>query len=252
MITEGALLSAIPTGLRDPLIAEFKGITVAFMEGRWKLASLDAGRFCEVAYTILDGAVSGTFAASPAKPARFVDACRALESRPAVGVGDRSLRILIPRVLPAMYEIRNNRNVGHVGGDVSSNEMDASFVRESATWVVAELVRIFHNVTVSEAQSAVTALVERRHPLVWEMDGVRRVLSPEMTAKDRALVLLYSRPGWVGIKELESWVKYSRNFVRQVLRPLAEDLLVELDESKARVTITPLGIAHVESRVLSR
>jgi hypothetical protein len=56
MIAADKLLAALPPGLREPLIAEFKGISTAFLEGRWKLSSLDAGRFCEVVYTILDGA----------------------------------------------------------------------------------------------------------------------------------------------------------------------------------------------------
>src|SRR5688572_1617967 len=122
MINASNLLASIPCGLSAPLVEEYRGICNAFNEGRWKLAALDAGRFCEVTYSIIHGMITGTYAPTPQKPGNFVNACRALEALPPVAVGDRSLRILIPRLLPALYEVRNNRNVGHVGGDVVPNK----------------------------------------------------------------------------------------------------------------------------------
>jgi len=247
MIDPSQLLTAVPQSLRGPLIEEYRGICHAFNEGRWKLAALDAGRFCEVAYTIIHGLLSGTFAPTPEKPNNFVGACRQLESMQPVAVGDRSLRILIPRLLPALYEVRNNRNVGHVGGDVVSNKMDATLAREVSSWVVAELIRITHAVSVSDAQASVDALVERTHPLVWEMDGVKRVLAPDMKMGDRILVLLYSTPGWVPTQQLKVWMRNNNNIGR-VLAGLFDKQLIELAPDKA--TITPLGIRHVEAKLL--
>jgi hypothetical protein len=247
MINPATLLAGIPEALRTALIEEYGGICKAYNEGRWKLASLDAGRFCEVAYTIVHGAVSGTYAASAQKPANFVAACRALESMAPVALGDRSLRVLIPRLLPALYEVRNNRNVGHVGGDVVSNKMDATLVRESAAWVVAELVRIMHGVSTAEAQDAVDALVERTHPLVWEIEGVKRVLAPAMKLGDKVLLLLYSTPGWTTTAQLKIWLNNNSN-VGRVLNGLFDKSQIELRAGKA--TITPLGVQFVEQRLL--
>src|SRR3954467_740388 len=116
MIDTSAVLKTVPDGLRDPLMQSFKEIAANYVERRWEPAELNGGKFCEVVYTVLDGAISGTFAATPSKPPRMVDACRALEKLPreTTRVGDQSLRVLIPRVLPVLYEIRNNRGVGHV------------------------------------------------------------------------------------------------------------------------------------------
>jgi hypothetical protein len=250
MINASNLLGGLPPGLREPLVEEYRGITTAYLEGRWKLSALDAGRFCEVVYSILDGALTGSFATSPAKPARFPEACRALESRPPIAVGDRSIRILIPRILPGIYDIRNNRNVGHVGGDVIANKMDAAFVRDCTTWIMAELVRVFHHVSTDEAQVSVDTLVDRRSPLVWEHEGKKRVLDPNMRAKDKVLVLLHSSPSGVSAADLQSWTKYKSKFKQQVLDPLSEDLLIELDEDGLHAVITPLGIKRVESIIL--
>lgn len=247
MIDPSLLLAAIPRPLRDALIEEYRELCKAFNEGRWKLAALDGGRFCEIAYTIAQGLLSGSFATSPQKPKNFVQACRNLEVTDPAQVGDRSLRILIPRLLPCLYEVRNNRNVGHVGGDVVPNKMDATFIRESAAWLVAEFVRITHGVPTIEAQAAVDALVERTHPLVWEIGTIKRVLAPSMKISDKVLVLLYSTPGWVTKKNLRDWTRETKHLGR-VLEPLFDKQLIEIDSEL--VTITPLGAIYVESKLL--
>src|ERR1700726_3949566 len=145
MIDSTKILAGLPAGLREPLLKSYREIGANFAEHRWEPSELNGGKFCEVVYSIIDGAIAGKFAAKPSKPPDMVKACRALEGLPADKnrVGDRSLRVLIPRVLPALYEIRNNRGVGHVGGDVDPNYLDATAVYGMASRVLAELVRIF-------------------------------------------------------------------------------------------------------------
>jgi hypothetical protein len=149
-------------------------------------------------------------------------ACQALErqSPDPSRVGDRSLRVLIPRLLPVLYEIRNNRGVGHVGGDVDPNHMDAEAVQAMASWAMAELVRIFHGVKTDEAQQTVDALVERKSPLIWAVGEIKRVLDPKMSAKNQVLVLLHHSTGWVSATDLLKWVEYSNAsmFRSKVLR----------------------------------
>src|ERR1700737_523048 len=240
------LLSGIPPGLRDPLLSEYRSITSAYVRGGWKLTSLDAGRFCEIVFSILEGALTGTYPSEPRKPPRFVDACRALENRPRVSVGDYSRRLRIPRGLAGIYEIRNNRNVGHVGGDVVANKMDALFVRESTSWVLCELVRVFHAISTAEAQRAVDTLTDRQRPLVWEHEGIRRVLKPEMPAADRTLLLLYGLTSWCDVSTLAGWVKYKNNFRGQILNGLGDEAMIEFDPKGDRVVITPRGAARAE------
>ena len=254
MIDPTRLLAGLPAGLRGPLIASYQEIAANYFEHRWEPAELNGGKLSEIVFTVIEGAIQGAFAAAPSKPPNMVDACRGLEKLPAVTtrVGDRSLRILIPRVLTALYEIRNNRNVGHVGGEVDPNHLDATVVFSMASWVVAELVRIFHNVSTEEAQESVDALIERRIPLIWEVGSVRRVLDPNMPARDQTLVLLYQRSGWVPEKELFSSVEYSSSatFRARVLTALHDKRLIEYDETLAQAKISPTGSRDVEERLL--
>jgi hypothetical protein len=165
MLRTSTLLSNLPAGLRDELFSCYQEIVRNYVEHRWEPAELNGGKICEVIFTILDGAITGTFAPRALKPPKFVDACRALEMTPANSqrVGDRSLRVLVPRLLPFLYEIRNNRGVGHVGGDVNPNHEDAEAVLAMSSWLMAELVRIFHGVTLPEAQAAVDSLVQNAY-----------------------------------------------------------------------------------------
>ena len=224
------------------------------MEHRWEPSELNGGKFSEAVYSVIEGSIKDKFPTKPSKPSDMVKACRALETIPADPhrVGDRSLRILIPRVLQALYEIRNNRGVGHVGGDVDPNFLDATAVYAMASWVLAEIVRIFHAVSTKEAQEIVDELVERKHPLVWEVDGIRRVLDPQMNKTDQAFLLLYSKSGWVSEKDLFDWVEYSNSsmFRKSVLVASHNSRLIEYDQAQGRARISPLGSADVERRLL--
>lgn len=254
MVDSSKVLAGIPVSLREPLFQSYQEIVTNFAEHRWEPAELNGGKFCEIVYTIINGIITGSFPPKPSKPRNMLLACQALENEPAqpTRVGDRSLRVLIPRILPALYEIRNNRGVGHAGGDVDPNFMDATAVYGMAGWTLAEMVRIFHGITTKEAQETVDALVERKIGLVWEVEEIRRVLDPAMERGDQALVLLYSRPSWVAEQDLFVWVEYSNKtlFRRNILEPFHKNRLIEYDAKQRRVRISPLGSKRVEEDIL--
>jgi len=254
MIDPSKVLTGIPSALREPLLASYREITAYYVEGKWGPSELDGGKIAEIVYTIVSDELKGTTSAGPTKPPKMLQACQALEQIPASSTrtGDRSLRILIPRMLPVLYEVRNNRNVGHVGGDVDPNHMDATTVYTMASWLLAELIRIFHGVSTKEAQETVDALVERKSLLVWAVGNKKRVLDPKMPAKDQALVLLHQTPAWIAQKELAEWVEYSSSamFGTRVLKPLHDQRLIEWDRTAGRARISPLGVADVEKRLL--
>jgi hypothetical protein len=220
-------------------LAEFNLMTKNFAERRWTSAELSGGRFREIVYTILDGHARGSYASSPAKPPNFVDACRRLESNTGV---PRSFQILIPRLLPALYEIRNNRNVGHVGGDVDPDFMDSSAVVSISSWILAELVRVFHAVSTSEAQAIVTELAERRLPLIWQSGDIRRVLNPELPLQSQVLLLLASSATKVSADDLLKWTGYKgKSYFTRLLRRLHAERKIEFHEKTWEVELLPPG-----------
>jgi hypothetical protein len=232
-------LKDIPDGLRLPLLAEYQSIVQNFSEHRWSPAELSGARFCEVVYSILDGYASGTYPTAPSKPADFVGACRRLEQHTKV---PRSFQILIPRLLPALFEIRNNRNVGHVGGDVDPSHMDAVFVLSNCNWIMAELIRVYHRLSTSEAQRLVDALVERRVQLIWEGENMRRVLDPEMPLRGQILLFLSTPAGEVSTADLLTWTGYkNKTYFRKLLRELHDQRLIEFSADELHAHILPPG-----------
>ena len=239
-VTPATALSTLPAGLRDPLLAEYQQIVQNYFDGKWLPSELYGGRFCEIVYTILDGHAKGKYAVSTSKPSNFVQACRNLENNSGV---PRSFQILIPRLLPALYEIRNNRNVGHVGGDVDSNHMDATSVIAMANWIMAELVRVFHSLPIPDAQQLVDQLAERRVPLIWQNGDMKRVLSTRLTVPDQVLILISSCASGCLLNDLVKWTDYFKNpsYIKRIVQGHHSRRLVEFTESSDSVQILPPG-----------
>lgn len=242
-------LAQLPTQLRADLVGAFEEIIRNYAEGRWEPAELNGGKLCEAAYSVCKGLADGPLPAGASKPGNMVAACKALEQAAAV---PRSVRIQVPRMIVALYEIRNNRNVGHVGGDVDPNHMDAVCVLQMSKWIMAELIRVLHQMPADDAAELVDALVEREVPLVWKVDHKKRVLDPDLSMKDKALLLLHATAGPVAEADLVSWVEHSNPsvFRRDILRRAHAAKLIEYDQTARTATISPVGVAYVETRIL--
>lgn len=250
MITPAEVLASVPEGLRAPLIEEHRVIVQNFMEHRWLPSELSGGRFSEIVYTILDGHARGTYAAVPSKPPNFPQACQRLENN-SLPHTPRSFQILIPRMLPALYEIRNNRSVGHVGGDVNPNHMDAIAVLSMCNWVMGELVRVFHGLEVGEAQRVVDALAEIRIPAVWSDGQKKRTLQPNLKLPEQLLLLIATTLPDVSSGELLNWSEAkNKAYFRALLRRLHTQRLIEFDEVSDKILILPPGAKKVQEILL--
>lgn len=246
------ILAGVPTEYENQLFARYREIERNFRERRWEPSELNGGKLSEVAYSILRGHVDGSYPAAPSKPTNLSAACVALEKAPATY--GRSVRLLIPRILVALYDIRNSRSVGHIGGDVDPNHMDALAVLHMAKWVVAEIVRIFHDVSIQEASDLVEALSEREIALVWDTGAVRRVLNVNLSMLEKTLVLLYSEPSALSEGALLKSLEHSNSSVyrRDILRKAHKARLLEFDEATKEIRISPLGMRRVETDILPK
>lgn len=245
-------LPNLPDSLRDELIETFNKVLENYNRSHWEPAELNAGKFCEVVYTIIKGHTESNYPSRAQKPRNFVDACRSFEQLP--NTFPRSIRIQIPRLLIGLYEIRNNRNVGHVGGDVNPNYMDSTIVLHMTKWIVAELVRIFHNIDIDSATKIISKIIERIDPLIWQVDDNYRVLDNSLTMKEKTLLLLYHQSGKVPESILVQWLEYSNVsvFRRDILKNCHKSRLIEYNQSNRTAELSPLGAKLVEEKVLSK
>jgi hypothetical protein len=247
--------SILPATLRDDLLGAFNEIIKNYREHRWEPSELNGGKLCETVFTIVVGYLDGgNYPARAKKPTRFPQACLALEQKYAHVPDSRSARILIPRVMIGLYDIRNNRGVGHAGAEVDPNHMDATVVVSTSKWLVAELVRLLHVLTTAEATDIVESLIEREVSLVWAHEDTKRVLRTGLTWKEQTLVLLLTDTEPASESDLLRWLEHKSvsNYRRAVLRPMHKDRLIDYDEEKRTIRLLPPGVIAAETLVATK
>lgn len=228
------------------MVDQFTDLLSSYRKGDWEKVGLKAGKVCEIVYSILAGHIAGSFPSMPSKPSNMVTACIAFEQ--AGSSFSRSVRIQIPRILIATYELRNNRAIGHIGGEVDPNHMDAEFFLRSCKWMVAELVRVFDAVKTDDARALIDGITERTLPLIWEGDGKKRVLNPKLSHRDKALALAYSCQKGATAKQICGWAGYSNlsRYRSVIVADLHKDALIDFDDATDMVTLLPTGAKYVE------
>lgn len=247
-------LSRVPTTLRTRIIDRYGVLKRAYVNAQYDACGLRAGRFAEVMIRILQNELTGSYTPLGQQLRPVDQETAALEQLPKT-VGPDSLRVIMPRALAFLYTLRNKRGIGHEGGDVDANEIDAATCVRTADWCLSELIRVVHAVSLEEAQALLDAIAEREVPHVWAIAGVKRVLDPNLSAREQVLVLLYSDPeAAVPVEDLFAWVEYGRQdrFRASVLMPLHRARMVEFDRDTNTILLSPLGATETETTVLPK
>lgn len=245
-------LASIPPTFRQKLITAYLAVKKECAESHHDAAGMATGRLCEVIIRLLQEKIFGSSTPFGTKINNFADECRRLITAPNSS-GTESERVVIPRALVFIYTMRSKRGIGHVGGDIDANAIDIATMARVSDWIVCELIRLNHGVSLEEAQDVIDALSVRQLPVIWEVAGKKRVLRQGMRAKDQALILLYSsQDSAVLIEDLCEWIEYSNLavFKQKVIRELHRERLVEFDEESESITISPTGVSHVEENLL--
>lgn len=245
------IFPALPRIILTELEKSYDRIKKNFREGRYEPSELNGGKFCETVYRILEWYTSPnqSYASFAATINNFSQSVKKFEN---MSKFSDSVRFHIPKILDALYGIRNKRAIAHAGGDVDPNYMDAVFVVSSCDWVLAELVRLLHGITPEEAQKIVQSIITKKVPLIWDIGKVKRVLNPELSFEEKTLVLLYHEyPTPVIESEIFSWVEHSNPtvFRKTVLIPCHKRKLIEYDSTNGNVILSPLGLKFVEDDI---
>jgi hypothetical protein len=244
-------LAAVPKSLRQKLIVTYQELKAAFIEGRFESCGLRAGKFCEIAIRVLQHSLTAAYLPLADKLPNYKAQCEAIEQLSS-STGPESLRILMPRALSFLYTLRNKRGIGHVG-EIDANEIDAATCVRLADWCLTEFIRVAHKLSIEEAQALVDSIAERRVPLLWEIQGKKRILKHDLGYKPTVLLLLYSEPiNGVALEDLLAWTDNPRkdNFLRTVILPLHKTRLIEYDRENELIFISPLGNQRVEEEIL--
>jgi hypothetical protein len=239
--------AGIPTELVDELLEAFAETKRRYYRDDLRPSEIEGARFSEAVFRILEWAATGTYTALGDNLPKVPTLLGRLEQATAA---PDSVRFHIPRSLRLIYDVRNKRNVAHLADGIDPNQQDATMVVRNMEWVMAELVRLYHNVSAHEAHGIIVDLVSKEVPLIQEFDGFPRVLK-QLRASDHLLVLLY----WRGAEG--ATLDQLRDWARPPMRAQIRRTLNTLDAAKDFIhlrgdtfVLTQLGEDEVERRKL--
>ena len=238
-------LASLPSELSEALEREFSKLRDRYGRQDWEPGQLNGGKFAEAMFRYVEWRDAGTYTPL-GKQVRRKKIINRVASNTALA---ESVRLQIPDVAELIADVRNKRDVGHLRGSVSVNGMDANLVMAGASWLLAEIVRLESGVSPAEAQQMVDSLVERRVPIIEEIDGEPVVLNTKLPAKERALVLLYKKyPDRIPVKTLQHWVAYwNATRFKKLLESEAKEARVVINDVGVRLTAK--GVAFVEQYI---
>lgn len=238
--------AVFPSDLVTALMDSYIEIKSNFMIDKWEPSELNGGKFVEATIRILQQVCFGTYTPIGTSIRNTFSELQRIESSSTTILD--SYRLHIPRCLGAIYNIRNRRGVGHLSGDINPNKSDALLIITISEWILAELYRINYRIPLAEAQNLVNVLVTRKFELIFEINGIKRVLNPNLKLKDKILLLLYSENSqFLTLDNLSTNLKYkNKSYLKtKVLSELDAEMLIEMDSSD-KIYLLPPGIKYVE------
>jgi hypothetical protein len=242
-----ALASRIPTDILRNLVEEYQTLKRRFALRQFQPSELSGGRFGECVVRLVEYLQNGSFTPFGSHIHNSTAILNGISSN--ANYPD-SVRHFIPKLTRIILDVRNRRDVAHVGGEVSPNYSDAIFICHSADWILTELIRAFHNCPVEEAKRMVAAINQVQIPIVAEVDGVVRVQNTKLTATDRTLVMLYYKmPSKVRDTDLIRWLEYANpsRYKGELLSKLHGDAFIHYAQSAC--VLLPKGVAYVEKNI---
>ncbi|WP_456621982.1 MULTISPECIES: hypothetical protein [unclassified Bradyrhizobium] len=243
------LKAHFPDKLVDELLSAYQDAKHNFFLGGLRLSAVEGGRFCEAAMRMLEHATTKKFT----DLGRMVASDKLFEtlSNYPKAQFPESIRVHIPRAIRVVYDIRNKRDTAHLADDIDPNLQDATLVVSNLDWILAEFIRLYHQVSADEATKIIDDLVTRKVPVIEDFDGFLKVLNPELKVSGYVLVLLYERGSdGATFSELERWVRPPmRRNLRRTLNGMVDDAFLHENDA-ASYFLTKRGRQEVERRNL--
>ncbi len=230
------MTGGVPADLASETLDAFSEVKRRFHLGDFRPQAVDGGRFSEAVGRIFQWATTGSYTPLSSSTFKMDQAIKTAESAAPSSTATDSMRLHIPRAVRVIYDIRNRRNTAHLRDGIDPNIQDASLIVANMSWVLAELVRHYHNVPPAEAQRLIEELVSRDVPMIQEFDGFPRILK-DVQASDHFLVVLYWAGKKLTKKELVALVpEKMRSNLPRTLRQLHDRHYVHFDGEAAEIT----------------
>lgn len=220
------------------LIEAYEELITKHRSGDLEGALTKAGRFVEHALRIIESKRTGSL---PSEIKSVSETIRTLEKDTSL---PESLKILIPRALYGMiYNIRSKRDAVHVK-EIDPSGIDVAMAVSAASWVIAELLRMYHTSDEALVAQRMLALTRASIPFIEAIEGeafVGRKVSPKV---ELLLLLANSSSAGMTRKEVGLRAKCSAPAVTKGLQALDDERFIHLANSQ-KYFITSGGEKHL-------
>jgi hypothetical protein len=240
------VLPNIPSDIVDALETEFGGLESRFARRDWGPAELNGGRFAEAVLRFLEWRESGGHFTPVGTQLNRQQILNRVYNSASLPEG---LRFHVAKCSEVLLDIRNKRDVAHLGTTISVDQMDAHLVMRLAAWILAEIIREEGGLSAQAAQDIIDRLSSRRLSLIEEVGGDLVVVATELPARERALVVLYHvYPEFMNIGAVRKAVGYQHTTrFRQIILQHAKAGITYVKGDNAY--LTKKGVAWVEENI---
>ncbi|MGB0564782.1 MAG: hypothetical protein ACPGVO_23750, partial [Spirulinaceae cyanobacterium] len=217
-----------------------------FFFERFRPSELNAGRFSECTLRIVQFLDIGV----------YTDFDQSLNTNTIINHAEsntslpQGIRFFIPRLTRVLLDIRNKRDVAHVGSEISPNYSDSLFVCHAADWILIELIRNYHTNSIDEARTIIDSISDTKIPIVADVDGFLRVQNTQLKTDQKTLILLYYKhPQKVSDKDLLAWLKYTNasRYRKEILKKLDSEALIHYQDGVC--SLLPKGTIYIEKNI---
>lgn len=135
-VSHGFASAGLPQELIDELLEAFIEARRHFYRGDLRPSEIEGARFSGSIFRILQWDTTGGSYTPLGKTLPSID--KMMDSLLNANAVD-SVRVHIPLTLRLIYDVRNKRDVAHLGDGIDPNQQDATLVVNNMDWVMAEL-----------------------------------------------------------------------------------------------------------------
>lgn len=244
------LESTFDKSIADKLVSYYQDVVDKYFQCNWAECIVASGKFSESMRRALDLKLFGAYTEFNKGLSHF-DANQ-LSKYENQKNAHKSFRILIPRAIKVISDIRNERGGVHAS-NTPSDEIDAILVLYSVKWVLAEVVKIKSNLPPNETKILIETIAKRLIPLIWDNGDITKVMDKRVGVKDKILLLLNHLNEPKTRSQLYKKVEYSnKTYFNKYIKELHKSLLIHHCTDSDLCTISPKGKAKAEEIMIKR
>lgn len=237
----------MPSDIVTHLLEEYLDIKKNLVFRKFRPSELNGGRFAECVLRLIQHLDKPPYTPFRTSLGHSDGIIRSVEQNTTL---HESIRFFIPRLARILLDVRNRRDVAHVGGDVSPNYPDALLISHNADWIMTEILRLYYNCSIDTAKKIADSINEINVPIIADVDGFIRVQNTNLDFRSRTLAVLYSKnPTKVKDAALIKWTRYSNpsTFKKDILCKLDADAFIHYED--AFCSLLPKGLLYVEKNI---